>query len=79
MQKNIARIQVILSSVVTWLVFAQFVLVALADEFPGEYTSYAVKAAAVIGSVVLIIRKVSPAIPGTEGILPPDFDKSREV
>lgn len=71
------RVLVVLTSIVTWLAFAgialtiaveELLVAGVADGSPViRVLGYLVVA---IGTVVSIVRRVSPAIPGTEGLLP---------
>lgn len=67
------RIKVILSSVVTWGMFATLVLSEVASTFPTTAEVIG-RVLVFVAGVVAVIRKVTPAIPGTEGLVVPNND-----
>ena len=75
---SMARIRVVLQSVVTWAAVAASVatmVVTNADKFPDGVVQIAVVVAAVATSVVSVvaaIRRVTPVEPDQRGILPRD-------
>lgn len=77
---TIARLKVIATSAVTYLVTAAFVIGVIRDEvakaFPESpvtewLTWFAGIALGVIAVAVVIIRRVTPVLPAARGILPP--------
>lgn len=67
--KILQRLKVIATSFVTYASLAAFVLTVVAEELPGA-ASYIVPVVAYIGSIVTIIRRVTPVLPDERGILP---------
>lgn len=79
LQTQGARLRVILTAAVTWLLVAQATLVGFADQLgPFIPTPWAdrvnaalISALAVIAAIITIIRRVTPVLPSERGILPP--------
>lgn len=80
MDKLVKRARVVISDVVTWLVVASSVVVILAEEIakivPADWRSVVVeigmRALAVLGAVVMILRRVTTVLPTERGLLPPE-------
>lgn len=74
-----ARIKVVLSAAVTWIVVAQTVIVIFRDEvskvlptpFAERFEMYAATVLAVLAAVVAVIRRVTPVEPEWRGLLNP--------
>lgn len=74
----IARIKVVLTAAVTWLVLASTIVTILSEEIAtvlpaGAATdvgAVALKVVAVLGAAVTIIRRVTPVLPDERGLLP---------
>jgi hypothetical protein len=78
MTEFIARVKVVLSAAVTWLVVASSVVTVFADEIapiiPAPWSerasAIAVTVLGVLAAAIAIIRRVSPVLPDERGILP---------
>lgn len=79
LQTQGARLRVILTAAVTWLLVAQAALVAFADQigpflptpWADRVNAFIVSAIAVVVAVIAVIRRVTPVLPDERGILPP--------
>lgn len=72
----VARVRVILTAAVTWLVVLAAVLTVVVDELAAAIGAdhpvvvLIFQAVAVIGVAISIIVRVTPVLPGAEGLLP---------
>lgn len=69
--KTLARLKVILTAAVTYLVLAATVLTIVSESLPAAPGTIA-KVLAWLGTAVLIIRRVTPVLPDERGVLPQD-------
>jgi len=76
--ETIARIKVLLTAAVTWLIVASTIVTIMSEEIAavlpdGAATTVgavALKIVSIIGAAVAIIRRVTPVLPEERGLLP---------
>lgn len=87
MQNVIARIKVVLTAAVTWLVAASLVVTIVSSELADVLSdgtaetvaAVSLKIVAWLGAAVSIIRRVTPVLPDQVGLLPPDGDAEEPI
>ena len=67
----IARLKVILESIVTWAMVLVVAATAVAEAFP-TFAQWMVTVVAVLTGIVFVIRRVTPVLPAERGLLPTD-------
>lgn len=80
MNRTVKRVRVVLTDLVTWLVFgAAAVTIAveeLGDVVPAGWQTTVVviggRIAAILGAAVMILRRVTTVLPSERGLLPPE-------
>ena len=71
MTQFLARVRVVLTSAVTFITLAMFVLLQVAAELPEPYAVWVARAVVVLTSLVAIIRRVQPVFDKAQrGLLP---------
>lgn len=77
MEHLTARVRVVLTAVVTWLVVASAVLVVVAEELTAAIgathpvVTWILQAIVVLGVAISIITRVTPVLPAAHGLLAP--------
>ena len=66
-----ARVRVVLTSLVTYLLIASSILTIVAEELPGPAAEWIGRAVVWLATAVTIIRRVTPVLPEDRGLVPP--------